>query len=92
MTEETYEKAKRLQGQIRTLENFLGRYNARLSKASEADVTIHVILREEDAGTTSLATLDEEIVLKDRDYCIVDEVMDILRNTLNKLKKEFEEL
>ena len=92
MKQETHEKAKRLQGQIRMLENFFCRYNARLSKASEADVTIHVILREEDAGTTSLATLDEEIVLKDKDYCVVGEVMNILKNTLDKLKKELEEL
>ena len=92
MKQETYEKAKRLQGQIRKLESFLSLYNVRLPKASEADVTIHVILREEDADTVSLVTLDEEIPLKDTDYCVVDEVMDILNNTLNKLKREFEEL
>ena len=86
MTEETLQKAKYLQEQIKMLESFFNRYDTRLPKASEVDVTIHAILREE------VPLIDEEIPLKDMDYCVIDEVMDFLRNTLDKLKKEFEEL
>lgn len=97
MNKEVLAKANNLSAQIEKLESFLRDYDICNRKAIEREgYLLHVILREEDGdyehGDLPMTTFDRQIFLEDHDYNVLDDIILILRNTLENLKKQLEEL
>ena len=97
MNKEVLAKANSLNKQIEKLESFLRDYDISSNKAIEKEgYLLHVIVREEDGnyehGDLPMTTFDRQISLEGYDYNLLDDIIFILRNTLEDLKKRLEEL
>lgn len=97
MKKEVLVKANDLSAQIEKLESFLRDYDISSNKAIEEEgYLLHIIVREEDGdyehGDLPMTTFDRQISLRDHDYNVLDDIVSILRNTLEDLKKQLEEL
>lgn len=97
MNKEVLAKANSLNKQIEKLESFLRAYDVSNNRAIEKEgYLLHIIVREEDGdyehGDLPMTTFDRQISLEDHDYNVLDDIVSILRNTLEDLKKQLEEL